>query len=75
MEGHRGVEGARPTTFGPDPWATWTGTSFAAPQVAAAVANECADRGGTPRESLAALLAGRPSVPDYGVGLEILPGS
>ncbi|TQS42590.1 S8 family peptidase [Cryptosporangium phraense] len=72
VEGHRAIEGGRPATFGADPWASWTGTSFAAPQVAAAVAAGCAEHGVTPRESLATLLAGRPTADGYGATLDIL---
>jgi hypothetical protein len=70
VEGRRpGVFGERTTVFGADPWASWTGTSFATPQVAAAVAERSADRGVTPRQALAELLADRPELPGYGVVL------
>ncbi len=65
----------------PDPWAVWSGTSFCAPQLAGAVARlltdarEAGDTSATPRSVLAALLAGRPRIPDYGVRVEILSGT
>ena len=63
------------------PWAVWSGTSFAAPQVAAEVARRLAeqraagDLTATPRAVLVALLAGRPRLPDYGVPVPILSGT
>jgi hypothetical protein len=64
-----------PDTFGPDAWATWTGTSFAAPQVAGGVARLCQERGLPPRQALRELLRhGRP-IPDFGRAIEILPGT
>lgn len=65
----------------PEPWAVWTGTSFAAPQLAAEVARrltdarEAGDATATPRGVLSALLAGRPRIPDYGVAIKILSGT
>lgn len=73
------VEGRRaadpPAVFGADAWACWTGTSFGAPQVAAAVAGRCAVDGVRPRRALAALLADRPTEPEYGSVVEILAGT
>jgi Subtilase family len=58
--------------FGPDAWASWTGTSFAAPQVAGAVAGRCAaEPGTTPRAALAGLLAGGHDVPGHGRALPV----
>ncbi|HKT02307.1 MAG TPA: S8/S53 family peptidase [Rugosimonospora sp.] len=63
-----------PDTFPADAWAIWNGTSFAAPQVAGAVARIAQDLDLTPQEALVRLLrAGRP-VPDFGQALRILPG-
>lgn len=61
---------------GQDPWAIWTGTSFAAPQVAAAIAREWR-RNGHPSAiaALTAILAGGVHIPDFGIRLSILPGS
>ncbi len=73
-----------PDTFGPNAWATWSGTSFAAPQVAGAVVRMVQDgRAATAREALDTLLdearkhleAGNeaPVLDGYGVPLRILP--
>ncbi len=43
--------------FGPDAWAWWTGTSFAAPQVAALVASRARTSGSSLADALAAVLA------------------
>ena len=65
----------------PQPWALWTGTSFAAPQVAAEVARRLTklrsggDRAATPRSVLATLLAEGRRLPDYGVAVQILSGT
>jgi subtilisin family serine protease len=64
-----------PDTFGPDAWATWTGTSFAAPQIAGGVARLCQERGLTPRHALRELLRHSTPIPDFGRAVEILPGS
>ncbi len=64
-----------PDTFGPDAWATWTGTSFAAPQIAGGVARLCQERGLEPRGALRELLRHSTPIPDFGRALEILPGS
>jgi hypothetical protein len=64
-----------PDTFGPDAWATWTGTSFAAPQIAGGVARLCQERGLPPRAALRELLRHGTPIPDYGRAVEILPGS
>lgn len=64
-----------------EPWAVWTGTSFAAPQVAAEVARRLTDRrtagetGLTPRQVLAALLQEGRRLPDYGVAIRVLAGT
>jgi subtilisin family serine protease len=73
-----------PDTFGPNSWATWSGTSFAAPQVAGAVVGMVRDgRAATAREALDVLLDeagkhsetenGAPTLDGYGVPLRILP--
>jgi subtilisin family serine protease len=61
-------------------WASWSGTSFAAPVFAAAVAREAAASGSPPRRVAAQLLAGLdylPGAEDYGVyydpGVDLLP--
>ena len=65
-----------PDTFGPDSWATWTGTSFAAPQIAGAVARRCQEKPElTPREALETLLAGATPLAGFGATVAILPGT
>ncbi|OLT11016.1 hypothetical protein BJF78_27965 [Pseudonocardia sp. CNS-139] len=71
-----GGAGSVDEEFGTDAWASWTGTSFAAPQVAGAIAARCAaEPGMTPRPALASLLADGPPVPGFGQAVRILPGS
>ncbi|MBW0113937.1 S8 family peptidase [Pseudonocardia abyssalis] len=64
---------------GPDPWAVWTGTSFAAPQIAGAIARICSETGLTPPKALDELKsrATPAAVPSTGYGwtVEILPGT
>lgn len=62
-----------PDVFPEDAWALWTGTSFAAPQVAGAVAKIAQEEGITPRQALTKLLADQPLLPEYGRVLRILP--
>ncbi|MGH4018636.1 MAG: S8 family peptidase [Pseudonocardiaceae bacterium] len=62
-----------PDEFPKDAWALWTGTSFAAPQVAGAVAKIAQESGLTPRRALEQLLAGSPEIPGYGRAVRILP--
>ena len=63
------------------PWAVWTGTSFAAPQVAAEVARRLSevrsagDRDATARTVLRDLLAEGRRLPDYGIALRLLAGT
>jgi hypothetical protein len=54
-------------------WALWSGTSFAAPQVAGAIAKIAIDDGVTPTEAKRRLLAGATDIPLYGKQVEILP--
>lgn len=56
-----------------DAWALWSGTSFAAPQVAAAVAKIAIEEHVSPSEALRRLLRGATTVPLYGKRVEILP--
>jgi hypothetical protein len=63
-----------PDTFPQNAWAVWNGTSFAAPQIAGAVARLAQDLGIPVHEALVRLLrAGRP-IPEYGQAIRILPG-
>lgn len=58
--------------FPQDAWALWSGTSFAAPQVAAAIAKIAIDEDVAPSEAKRRLLRGAPEVPLYGKRVEIL---
>lgn len=62
-----------PDVYPRDAWAVWSGTSFAAPQVAGAVAQLAMKNGTSPRDALAALLRGAPDEPDAGRKVEIIP--
>ena len=62
------------TVFGPDAWAVWSGTSFAAPQIAGALARLSGDEGIPLREALRRLLAAGQDLPGFGRALQILPG-
>jgi len=64
-----------PDHFGPNSWAVWTGTSFAAPQITGALARICQERGHTPRQALGWLLAQGVAVPNFGRAVRILPGT
>ncbi|GAA2557777.1 hypothetical protein GCM10010435_30900 [Winogradskya consettensis] len=63
-------------TFGQDPWATWSGTSFTAPQISAAVAALCGENATlTPKAAFDQLVTGRPGVPELGTAVHLLPGT
>jgi subtilisin family serine protease len=63
-----------PDHFGPDPWAMWSGTSFAAPQIAGAVARISYEEGTEPRAAVDKLDEyGRP-VGGFGKAMRILQG-
>lgn len=67
---------AQPDTWnGPNPWAVWCGTSFAAPQVAGEVARRMAAEGLSAREALAALLRSGTPAPNVGRRVRIMPGT
>lgn len=69
-----GEDGSQRFT-GPDPWAVWSGTSFAAAQVTGLLAQRYQAGGGkTRRDVLREILAGGRSLPDFGQAIEILPG-
>ncbi|MFI5930826.1 S8/S53 family peptidase [Actinoplanes sp. NPDC051494] len=62
--------------FGTDAWATWSGTSFTAPQISAAVAALCGDDASlSPRAAFDQLVAGRPARPGLGATVHLLPGT
>jgi hypothetical protein len=67
------VTDPRREEFPENAWALWSGTSFAAPQVAGAIAKIALDDGVTPTEAKRRLLAGAREVPLYGKQVEILP--
>lgn len=60
-----------PDTFGPDAWARWSGSSFAAPQIAGKIAQIAEQQGLSLRAALQALLATGTTVPGYGKAFEI----
>jgi hypothetical protein len=62
------------TVFGPDAFAVWLGTSFAAPQIAGALARLYQENGYSLREALRRLLAAGRPLPGFGQALKILPG-
>jgi subtilisin family serine protease len=59
--------------FGQNAWALWSGTSFAAPQVAGAIAKIAIDDDVAPTEAKRRLLADARDIPLYGKQVEILP--
>jgi thermitase len=62
--------------FPGDAWATWSGTSFTAPQISAAVAQLCAETPGLdPRAAFDQLLTGRPQLGEFGAVVHLLPGT
>ncbi|MBK8077908.1 MAG: S8/S53 family peptidase [Kineosporiaceae bacterium] len=66
------------SVFGPSSWAMWSGTSFAAPQIAGAVARLLQanrDAAWTPRQAYEALLAAAPALPGFGRVIRLLPGT
>ncbi|MEV4349294.1 S8/S53 family peptidase [Actinoplanes sp. NPDC049596] len=69
-----------PEVFPPNAWALWSGTSFAAPQIAGAVARLQQERGMTPRQAVDYLSDAGATVRDQqgteqkGKGLRILSG-
>lgn len=65
----------RADTYGPDPWAVWTGTSFAAPQVAGAIAQRMHDESETAQAAKRAVLATGTALPKYGKALRFLSGT
>jgi hypothetical protein len=58
-----------------DSWAVWSGTSFAAPQIAAAVARTMREHSLGPRAALDHLLQQGDPIPDYGQAIGLLPGT
>jgi thermitase len=57
-------------------WATWSGTSFTAPQVSGAVAYLCGQNPTLqPQAAFASLIAARPVLNGFGAVLHLLPGT
>jgi subtilisin family serine protease len=65
----------QPDAYGPNPWAFWSGTSFAAPQVAGAVARLRQEGSPSVSQALRDLLASGRPLPGYGQTVELLPGT
>jgi subtilase family serine protease len=58
----------------PNPFAVWSGTSFAAPQIAGAVARLSQAPGATPRSALDQVLEVAVPMPGFGQAVQILKG-
>lgn len=63
-----------PDSFGADAWAFWSGTSFAAPQIAGAVARICQEEGLEPRAAVDRLDDFGKAIAGYGKAMRILQG-
>jgi hypothetical protein len=68
------VDPAETEFLPPDPFAVWSGTSFAAPQVAGAIARLYQAPGVTLRGALNELLQVAVPIPDFGQAVQILRG-
>jgi hypothetical protein len=59
-----------------DSWAVWSGTSFAAPQIAACIARKCREEGLSPRDAVADLFpAGNAPMDGFGTRMVLLEGT
>jgi Subtilase family len=58
----------------PDPFAVWSGTSFAAPQIAGAIARLSQATGAAPRTALDQLLQVAVPIPGFGQAVQVLKG-
>ena len=58
-----------------DPWAVWTGTSFAAPQIAGAISRTMREEGKSPHGAVQHLLNQGADIPGYGKALMLLRGT
>ncbi len=63
-----------PDVFGVNSWARWSGTSFATPQIAAAIARRCFESDLSPHQAYDNLLQEGVAIPDYGRAFKLLPG-
>ena len=63
------------TTFGPNSFASWVGSSFAAPQVAGAIARTMTELRVSGPQAVDALLAAGKPVAGFGRALHVLPGA
>jgi len=62
--------------FPEDSWATWSGTSFTAPQISGAVAHLCTQAAGlSPKAAYTQLVAGRAMASGVGAVVHLLPGT
>jgi subtilase family protein len=68
------IDPAETEFFPPDPFAVWSGTSFAAPQIAGAIARLYQAPGVTLRGALNELLQVAVPIPDFGRAVQILRG-
>jgi hypothetical protein len=58
-----------------DSWALWSGTSFAAPQIAGEISRICREDSLTPRAAADELIVSGTPLAGYGVALHLLPGT
>ncbi|GGL04064.1 S8 family peptidase [Mangrovihabitans endophyticus] len=63
-----------PDVFGPDAWAMWSGTSFAAPQIAGAVARICYEEDREPRAAVDRLDEFGKPIEGFGKAMRVLRG-
>ena len=63
-----------PDVFGDDAWAMWSGTSFAAPQIAGAVARISYEEGLAPRAAVDKLDAYGKPIAGFGKAMRVLKG-
>ncbi|UZN02275.1 S8 family peptidase [Cellulomonas sp. S1-8] len=75
VEGRQNPAFGSGAEFGENPFARWVGTSFAAPQVAGAIARTMTELGVSGPEAVNALLAAGKPVAGFGKALQILPGA
>ncbi len=62
-------------TYPSDAWAVWSGTSFAAPQIAGAISRMCRELNLRPRAAARRLIRSGIAIPDFGRGVQLLPGT